>query len=85
MVIKTLWKFCIFPFVVDFMMRFDEFDDNCHVHTFELPPLSTKMIVSMQFDEKKKTSRLFVLIKRNGLNVLIDMGNGSKFWLYSKR
>lgn len=46
--------FCVFPFVVDFMMRSGYFDDNGHVHTFGLPPIITKMIVSMQFEEKEE-------------------------------
>lgn len=46
--------FCVFPFVVDFMMRSGHFDEQGHVHTFGLPPLITKMVVSMQFDEREE-------------------------------
>jgi len=40
--------FCVFPFMVDFMMRSGHFDDAGHVHTFGLPG---SMEVSMQFEE----------------------------------
>ena len=43
--------FCVFPFMVDFMMRSGSFDDAGHVHTFGLPPIVSNMVVSMQFDE----------------------------------
>ena len=43
--------FCVFPFMVDFMMRSGSFDDAGHVHTFGLPPIVSDMVVSMQFDE----------------------------------
>ena len=46
--------FCVFPFVVDFMMRSGSFDDNGHVHTFGLPPVLSNMVVSMQFDERNE-------------------------------
>ncbi len=46
--------FCVFPFMVDFMMRSGYFDDNGHVHTFGLPPIISNMVVSMQFDEREQ-------------------------------
>ena len=46
--------FCVFPFMVDFMMRSGYFDDNGHVHTFGLPPIVSNMVVSMQFDEREE-------------------------------
>jgi len=46
--------FCVFPFMVDFMMRSGYFDDNGHVHTFGLPPVVSNMVVSMQFDEREE-------------------------------
>jgi len=46
--------FCVFPFMVDFMMRSGYFDDNGHVHTFGLPPIISNMVVSMQFDEREE-------------------------------
>jgi len=46
--------FCVFPFMVDFMMRSGDFDDNGHVHTFGLPPVVSNMVVSMQFDEREE-------------------------------
>ena len=46
--------FCVFPFMVDFMMRSGHFDDNGHVHTFGLPPVVSNMVVSMQFDEREE-------------------------------
>ena len=46
--------FCVFPFMVDFMMRSGYFDDNGHVHTFGLPPVISNMVVSMQFDEREE-------------------------------
>ena len=36
--------FCVFPFMVDFMMRSGYFDDNGHVHTFGLPPIISNMV-----------------------------------------
>ena len=46
--------FCVFPFMVDFMMWSGYFDDNGHVHTFGLPPVISNMVVSMQFDEREE-------------------------------
>ena len=57
--------FCVFPFMVDFMMRSGYFDDDGHVHTFGLPPFISKMVVSMQFDEREENDSIICFNKKD--------------------
>ena len=71
--------FCVFPFVVDFMMRSGDFDDKGHVHTFGLPPLISKMIVSMQFEEKEEDDNIICFNKKERFKC-VDKIFGFTLW-----
>ena len=71
--------FCIFPFMVDFMMRSGHFDDSGHVHTFGLPPFISKMVVSMQFEDKEENDTTVCFNKKERFKC-IDSLFGFTIW-----